>query len=175
MIFNDIFNVSIWLMMNSDEEFNKLYVDFLMDINGEGLEKIKKDRTVNYVDDTQALIFKRKDNEIELKLDTLCKAYLFQCNSLNIDDIDQLPCIQLNEPFDLEQCSLHVGKLHILDKTESKICSHFFSVVQSREQYHIVYGKTTGNGEKLKLLGTSFKSLLKEEVKEVFKNISSLR
>lgn len=175
MIFNDIFNVSVWLMMNSDEEFAGLFTDFLMDISGEGIERIKKDRSTSYNDESQLMLFKRKNDEIELKLDTDFKTYLFQCDSLSISSFDKLPCIKLNEPFDLEECGIHIGKLHILDKNENKVYSHFFSLVKSGEQYHVVYGKTTGTGENLEILGTSFKSFLKEEVEENFRNIKNLR
>lgn len=175
MIFNNIFYTAIWLMTNSDESFNDLYVDFLMEINSEGIEKIKKDKSASYMDETQFMLFKRKANEIELKLDTDYKTYLFQCNKICMEELNNLSYINLNESFDLEQYGIHIGKLHIFDKEENQIYSHFFSLVKSSENYHVVYGRTTGNGDNLRMLGTSFKSFLKEDVHEVMKDNKNLR
>lgn len=175
MIFNDIFYTAIWLMTNSDDIFNEVYVDFLMEINGEGIEKIKKDRNTSYMDETQFMLFKRKSNAMELKLDTDYKTYLFQCDKIGMEDLNKLSYINLNEAFDLEEYGIRIGKLHIFDKEQNQIYSHFFSLVKSSEHYHVVYGRTTGNGDNLRMLGTSFKSFLQEEVHDVLKNNKNLR
>jgi hypothetical protein len=162
-------------MVNSDEEFNRLYVDFLMDINTEALEKIKKDRSVNYVKDDQVVMFTRKNDQIELKLSVDNMLYAFQCNSVNIKDFDKLPYIQLNEPFNLEECGILLGKFHVSNRSNPTVYSHFFSLIKSKDQYHVLCEKTSCLGEQLEILDTIVSYFDKDEVENMFVNIKNLR
>lgn len=175
MVFNDIFNISVWLMINSDKEFEENFSDLIMDVCSEAMEKIKKDRTMQHFNDDQLVIFKRREKDIELQLDTDYKSYLFQCDKLDMSVLEKLPIVKFSEPFDLEKCGIHVGKLLVKDKKLNHIYSYFYSLVKSKEQYHIVFGKVLSEGKDKKLNGLYLKSFFEEEVKDIFKNIKNIR
>lgn len=176
MVFEDVFNKTIEIMMSCSQEFSDAFTDCVMDVDTFSLEKIKKGKSYYYHTCKKNIeVFKRRSKSIELKLDTLSMTYIFDCCMLEVADLDKLPTIKLGEEFDFEKSCMRIGKILIKNKIDQQLTCYLFSIVKSDQHYHVICGKTRNSRENFEIVDNTITSFSRDDIHNRISNNSSLR